>query len=336
MLSSLSSSVDDAVSFVRTLMIPFPALVPHMLHYHQPSELLVWTVDHHGLSEDIKVLAILEILRGLRMTVIDLLLCSVSQKPAMINWRKGFFRSSALARFLNVLESDEQGAIHLQNVLRPHAIELVTREIDVEMEDAKLIFHMSTKDITPEYLLSFDIEHGLTAPLKETTPWLRQILMSAMRTTCAVKENKHQNVETYCTVIQSQIANIRSQNNLAFQITHGLCLFSGGTSRKTIDLLAHCGLSPGYDALHTSHTIMADGQIRRAQLVARGPHMIGWDNIQVSTSTHVEQRALAPPKVQSDFITEARIIECEIHVHSIVAARTTTCLDASNDMRHSS
>jgi hypothetical protein len=27
--------------------------------------------------------------------------------------------------------------------------------------------------------------------------------------------------------------------------------------------------------------------------------MIGWDNIQVSTSTHVEQRALAPPKVQS-------------------------------------
>ncbi|KAG2738147.1 hypothetical protein P692DRAFT_20882865 [Suillus brevipes Sb2] len=196
MLSSLSSSVDDAASFVRTLMIPFPVLVLQMLHYHQPSELLAWTVDHRGLSEDIKVLAILKILCGLQMTVIDLLLCSVSQKPAMINWRKGFFRSSALARFLNVLESDEQGAIHLQNVLRPRAIELVTREIDVEMEDAKLIFHMSTKDITPEYLLSFDIEHGLTVPLKETTPWLRQILMSAMRTTRAVKENKHQNVET--------------------------------------------------------------------------------------------------------------------------------------------
>ncbi|KAG2047582.1 hypothetical protein BDR06DRAFT_897087, partial [Suillus hirtellus] len=183
--------------------------------------------------------------------------------------------------------------------LRPRAIELVTCEIDVEMEDTKLIFHMSMKDITLEYLLSFDIEHGLTAPLKETTPWLHQILMSAMQTMCAVKENKHQNVEMYCTVIQLQIANIRSQNNLAFQIIHGLYLFSSGTSRKTIDLLVHCGLSPGYDALHTSHTIMADGQIRRAQLVARGPHMIGWDNIQVSTSTHVEQRTLAPPKVQS-------------------------------------
>jgi hypothetical protein len=78
-------------------MIPFPVLVLQMLHYHQPSKLLAWTVDHCGLSEDIKVLAILKILRGLQMTVIDLLLCSVSQKPAMINWRKGFFRSSALA-----------------------------------------------------------------------------------------------------------------------------------------------------------------------------------------------------------------------------------------------
>jgi hypothetical protein len=44
---------------------------------------------------------------------------------------------------------------------------------------------------------------------------------------------------------------------------------------------------------------MADGQIRRAQLIARGPHMIGWDNIQVLTSIHVEQRPLAPLKVQS-------------------------------------
>ncbi|KAG2101292.1 uncharacterized protein F5147DRAFT_546237, partial [Suillus discolor] len=83
------------------------------------------------------------------------------------------------------------------------------------------------------------------------------------------------------TVIESQIANVRSQNNLAFQVIHGLCLFSGGSSRKTIDLLSRCGPSPAYDTLHNAHTTMADGQIRHAHLVARGPHMIGWDNIQV-------------------------------------------------------
>ncbi|KAG2074021.1 hypothetical protein BDR04DRAFT_977465, partial [Suillus decipiens] len=61
-----------------------------------------------------------------------------------------------------------------------------------------------------------------------------------------------------------QIANIRSQNNLAFQMIHGLCLSSGGSSRKTIDLLACCSLSPAYDTLHNAHAAMADGQIQCA------------------------------------------------------------------------
>ncbi|OAX31226.1 hypothetical protein K503DRAFT_806249 [Rhizopogon vinicolor AM-OR11-026] len=113
------------------------------------------------------------------------------------------------------------------------------------MENAKLIFRMSTKEMTSEYLLAFDIELSLTVPLRETTPWLHRILMSAMQTTHAAKENKYQNVETYCTIIQSQSVNIRSQNNLAFRIIHGLCLFSGGASREAIDLIARGGLSPG-------------------------------------------------------------------------------------------
>lgn len=64
-----------------------------------------------------------------------------------------------------------------------------------------------------------------------------------------------------------------------------------------------CGLSPAYDTLHNTHATMADGQIRQAQLVAHGPHIIGWDNIQVSRSIHVEQHPLAPPKVQSGITT---------------------------------
>jgi hypothetical protein len=75
-------------------------------------------------------------------------------------------------------------------------------------------------------------------------------------------------------MIESQIVNICSQNNLAFQVIHGLCLFSGGSSHKTIDLLSQCGLSPAYDTLHNAHTTMADSQIQHAHLVAHGPHMI--------------------------------------------------------------
>jgi hypothetical protein len=36
-----------------------------------------------------------------------------------------------------------------------------------------------------------------------------------------------------------------------------------------------------------------------ARTVARSPHILGWDNTQISTSVHVEQRGLTPPKVQT-------------------------------------
>jgi hypothetical protein len=80
--------------------------------------------------------------------------------------------------------------------MRPRSIPLVTREFDAEMENAKRDFRMSTKEVTPEYLLAFDIEWTLTVPLRETTPWLRRILMSAMQIMRAAKEKKYQNVET--------------------------------------------------------------------------------------------------------------------------------------------
>jgi hypothetical protein len=35
-----------------------------------------------------------------------------------------------------------------------------------------------------------------------------------------------------------------------------------------------------------------------AQVVAQMAHLTGWDNTQISTSIHVEQRSLALPKVQ--------------------------------------
>jgi len=39
--------------------------------------------------------------------------------------------------------------------------------------------------------------------------------------------------------------------------------------------------------------------MRRARTAARGPHSLGWDNTNIKMSIHVEQRELAPPKVQS-------------------------------------
>ncbi|KAG0693609.1 hypothetical protein DFH29DRAFT_963677, partial [Suillus ampliporus] len=173
-------------------MIPFHALYPPMM---QP-EPLVWMINPSSLDEEGKILAVLKILRGLRMTAMDLMLHSISQRPSMATWREGFFRSKALAQFLNVLGTDERASEQLHVNLRPLAIAMVVDEVDAEMEAAKHIFHMSSKDVTPELLLSFNLDTLLTEPLQETTPLLRRILLSAMQTVRAVKENKHQNVET--------------------------------------------------------------------------------------------------------------------------------------------
>ena len=65
----------------------------------------MWTFDPYTLSEDAKILAILEVLRGLCIMPTDLLLHPISQKPAMIIWRKGFFWSSALAHFFKDIKA---------------------------------------------------------------------------------------------------------------------------------------------------------------------------------------------------------------------------------------
>lgn len=139
-------------------------------------------MDPRSLDTEEKILSLLKILRGMRMTAMDLLLYTISEKPSMATWRDGFFRSNALAQLLNVLEVDERGTKQLNVVLRQRAIALVADEINTEMENAKFIFQMSSKDVTPELLLTFDLNRSLTEPLQETTPWLRQILMTAMCT----------------------------------------------------------------------------------------------------------------------------------------------------------
>ncbi|KAG1847052.1 hypothetical protein F4604DRAFT_1936096 [Suillus subluteus] len=79
-------------------------------------------------------------------------------------------------------ELSEQLRVSLRPLAIALAIAMVVDEVDSEMEVAKHIFHMSSKDVTPELLLSLNLDTLLTEPLQETTPLLRRILLSAMQT----------------------------------------------------------------------------------------------------------------------------------------------------------
>ncbi|KAJ7642889.1 hypothetical protein B0H17DRAFT_959984 [Mycena rosella] len=105
------------------------------------------------------------------------------------------------------------------------------------------------------------------------------------------------------TMIQAQLAKTRSQNNNLCAIPCSLYFLSSGMPRKVVDTLAHAGMNLSYNAVHDTHSALAIGQIRRAQLAARSGHAVSWDNIHLSLSIHVEQRTLAPPKVQTGTTT---------------------------------
>ncbi|KAG2071437.1 hypothetical protein BDR04DRAFT_1098214 [Suillus decipiens] len=114
-------------------MIPFHDFHLPMPQYEPPVEPLIWIVNPSSLDIDEKSL--------------------------------DFFSKQGLIQFLNVLDADEQASEQLRVILRPIAIKIVTDEVDAEMEAAKDIFGMSSKDITPELLLSFDLDALLTARL---------------------------------------------------------------------------------------------------------------------------------------------------------------------------
>ncbi|KAJ7663219.1 hypothetical protein DFH06DRAFT_986850, partial [Mycena polygramma] len=202
-------------------------------------------------------------------------------------------------QFLNVVSKDKRGMARLFSWFEHHSMQRLIHDIHDEMDDLGRVFLRSTKDITPEGILDFDFESDITEVCREYTPKLRRILTAAAQTRRAAKENTLKDIEPLVSMIQAQLAKTRSQNNNLCAIPCSLYFLSSGMPRKVIDTLAHAGMCLSYNIIMDTHSTLADGQIRRAQLAARSGHSASWDNTNLSLSIHVEQRALAPPKVQT-------------------------------------
>ncbi|KAJ7916622.1 hypothetical protein B0H13DRAFT_1609193 [Mycena leptocephala] len=211
----------------------------------------------------------------------------------------GFYRGTGLEQFLNVVSQDKRGMTRLFSWFERHSMQRLMHDIHHEMDDLSRIFLRSTKDITPEAILDFNFEDDITEACRECTPKLRSILTAAAQTPRAARENTVKDIEPLITMIQAQLAKTRSQNNNLCAIPCSLYFLSSGMPRKVIDTLAHGGMCLSYNVTKDMHSTLAVGQIRRAQLAARMGHSVSWDNTNLSLSIHVEQRALAPPKVQT-------------------------------------
>jgi hypothetical protein len=76
-------------------------------------------------------------------------------------------------------------------------------------------------------------------------------------------------------------------------------LWTNGASRQIIEALAKCGLCVSFSSLTTVLKTLAMQGLEWATEIAHGPHILCYDNINISTSTFGEQRSSAPTRVQS-------------------------------------
>ena len=75
--------------------------------------------------------------------------------------------------------------------------------------------------------------------------------------------------------------------------------WSTGISKEFMTVLHHSCLSMSYSSINSILHALANRSIEQARLISRGPHLLAYDNINISTSIFVEQVPGMPNKVQS-------------------------------------
>ncbi|KAJ7100306.1 hypothetical protein C8R43DRAFT_1141345 [Mycena crocata] len=240
----------------------------------QPSCALRWVWDPATIPLTTKLLAVAEILRGLRLSPVDFVTAFLSGQDEYKDNAIEFYKSTGLEQLLNVCYGDKRGRKKLDAWYETRSVDRIVRTTHQEM----------------------DI---LGTLCEEHSPTFRRILRAAAQTLRAERENMIKDAEPMITMIQAQLAKTRSQNNNLCAIPCSFYFLSSGMPRKVIDTLAHAGMNLSFSHVRTANRTLANGQIGLAQIAARTGHAVSWDNMHLSLSEHVEQRTNAPPKVQT-------------------------------------
>ncbi|KAJ7907711.1 hypothetical protein B0H13DRAFT_1879337 [Mycena leptocephala] len=165
--------------------------------------------------------------------------------------------------------------------MEPHLLDLVCDTVAEEMETRRNNSILpGIEAVTPAFMESWNFDEQV-----DHSPFLTQILETAAQTERAKLYNKKKKPQKLCQVVTQQLLYQSSNRCLAFQAAFGLFLWSTGIGYDSV--LKHIGLT-------------ADGCMEKAIQMAKDPHSFNYDNMNISTSIHVEQRgAHGPAKVTS-------------------------------------
>lgn len=159
---------------------------------YQPSALM-WAYNPNLLSNDVKILSILNLLKSLKLTAMDLVTHLLGNHNEFKTWKDGLLKSHGIEHFLNALGHDDRGKSKLDAWMRTRAVNMVVETVEQEMRQAKGVMKMTMKEVTPEFLKDFQLDRDVTTPFSETTPILQRILCAATQTVRATRENVHKN-----------------------------------------------------------------------------------------------------------------------------------------------
>jgi hypothetical protein len=124
----------------------------------QPSPPLSWMLNPAYLTPVQQCIAVLELLRSMCMSPMDLLVTSLGSDPAYKTYQDGFYRGSGLDHFLNTVEANKRGSKRLREWMKHRAISMVLEIVDNEVNELRDEFQMSVEQVTPSFLLNFNLK----------------------------------------------------------------------------------------------------------------------------------------------------------------------------------
>ena len=86
-------------------------------------------------------------------------------------------------------------------------LDIVLKKITKEMDSLRL-FRMSIKNLTPKFLMEFNLQSTITEVLEDRSPWHRRILLMAAQTHRTSVENTTKKVEHVGFIIIAHIVHL--------------------------------------------------------------------------------------------------------------------------------
>ncbi|KAF6766018.1 hypothetical protein DFP72DRAFT_1161701 [Ephemerocybe angulata] len=261
-------------------------------------------------------LRILGHLRDAKITPLELILLILDTKNGGLeNFRNRLLEQhDRISQLLDIFKDNKKTAATFEDWHAPVALDYVSRRVFQEVEAAKPFLKMETSEITVDYVDKWSVQDIMEPVASNITPTLTRILTVATSPTFPMdgetveevedlepgaKPEEGRNRGVARLILASQIHYLRSHWSCKVQVAIGLVAWANGCSQQLNDILHQAGLSRCHSSNLNTIEMLSERGLEQARVIADGPHILAYDNINISTSIFVEQTDNTRPKVQS-------------------------------------